>query len=187
MNDVYITDKTFDRVEALNKGEYDNCVFNGCNFANYDLSEFKFMDCTFNSCNLSMVKLNKTALRDVKFNECKLLGLRLDTCYGLGLSLSFDGCQLNHASFYNIKIKNTVFKNSNLQEADFTKADLTGALFDNCQLALATFDETILEKADLRSAHHYSINPESNRIKKAKFSILGVPGLLTKYDIEIEQ
>jgi hypothetical protein len=43
-----------------------------------------------------------------------------------------------------------------------------------------------LEKADFRTAFNYSINPETNRIKKAKFSKEGLNGLLDKYDIEIE-
>jgi hypothetical protein len=42
-----------------------------------------------------------------------------------------------------------------------------------------------MEKADFRSAFNYSINPEINRIKKAKFSLTGLQGLLGKYDIEI--
>jgi fluoroquinolone resistance protein len=45
----------------------------------------------------------------------------------------------------------------------------------------------LLEKADFRTAYNYSIDPEKNRIKKAKFSIFGVTGLLDKYDIEIEK
>jgi fluoroquinolone resistance protein len=47
------------------------------------------------------------------------------------------------------------------------------------------FDHTILEKADLRSSYNYSFDPEINRIKKAMFSLQGIPGLLNKYDIEI--
>jgi hypothetical protein len=47
------------------------------------------------------------------------------------------------------------------------------------------FENTLLEKADLRTAFNYSIDPEMNRVKKAKFSIAGVTGLLDKYDIEI--
>jgi len=50
----------------------------------------------------------------------------------------------------------------------------------------ATFENTALEKVDLRTGFNYSINPEINRIKKAKFSLQGVLGLLDKYDIEIE-
>jgi len=33
---------------------------------------------------------------------------------------------------------------------------------------------------------NYSIDPELNKIKKARFSTQGIAGLLDKYDIEIE-
>jgi len=71
MTETYIQDKTFDRNDTLKKGEYENCIFNSCNFANKDLSEFKFIDSTFNDCNFSLTKLNKAALRDVKFKGYK--------------------------------------------------------------------------------------------------------------------
>jgi uncharacterized protein YjbI with pentapeptide repeats len=79
------------------------------------------------------------------------------------------------------------FQNSQLQEADFAEADLASAVFDNCNLAQAIFDHTTLEKADFRTAYNYSIDPETNRVKKAKFSISGISGLLDKYDIDIEK
>lgn len=63
---------------------------------------------------------------------------------------------------------------------------MTHALFDNCTLTRSTFDQTILEHADLRTSHDYSIDPERNRVKRAQFSILGVAGLLEKYQIETE-
>lgn len=85
-----------------------------------------------------------------------------------------------------MKIKNTRFKNSNLSEVDFTEANLTSAVFDICELHAAKFENTILEKADLRTARNYSIDPIVNKIKKAKFSVHGIVGLLDKYDIEIE-
>ena len=116
-----------------------------------------------------------------------MLGLRFDNCNDFGLSFSFEGCQLNHSSFYKMNIKKTVFKNSQLQETDFTEADLTSALFENCNLSQATFDQTTLEKADLRTSYNYSIDPENNRLKKAKFSMEGVTGLLDKYNIEIDR
>ncbi len=116
-----------------------------------------------------------------------MLGLRFDTCNEFGLSFSFDNCQLNHSSFYKTKIKKTIFKKSQLQETDFAESDLTSAVFDNCNLMQTIFDSTILEKADFRTSYNYSIDPETNRIKKAKFSILGVSGLLNKYDIVIEK
>jgi uncharacterized protein YjbI with pentapeptide repeats len=191
MTEIYVQDKTFDKNDlALNplaKGEYENCMFNGCNFADSDLSGFQFTDCSFQNCNLSLAKLSRTAFRDVTFNNCKMLGLRFDTCNEFALAFSFDGCQLNHSSFYKTKIKKTVFKHSQLEGTDFTDADLTSTLFEHCDLAQALFDQTILEKVDFRSSNNYAIDPERNRIKKAKFSLMGISGLLGKYDIEIEQ
>lgn len=186
MVEKYATDEVFDRIDALEKGEYENCTFNNCNFSDRDLSEYKFSDCIFNDCNLSLAKLNKTALRDVKFSNCKMLGLRFDACHELGLSVAFESCQLNHSSFYKTKIKKTVFRNCQLHEVDFAEADLTSSVFDDCDLVRAVFDHTILEKGDLRTSYNYTIDPETNRIRKARFSLPGIPGLLDKYDIEIE-
>lgn len=115
-----------------------------------------------------------------------MLGLQFHHCSEFGISFTVENCILNHSSFYKLKIKKTVFRNSQLQETDFTACDLTGSLFEECDLARATFDSTILEKTDLRTAYNYSIDPETNKIKKAKFSLPGVPGLLHKYDIEID-
>ncbi len=48
------------------------------------------------------------------------------------------------------------------------------------------FENTILDKTDFRTAYNFSIDPSINRMKKARFSVSGLPGLLSKYDIEIE-
>jgi uncharacterized protein YjbI with pentapeptide repeats len=72
-----------------------------------------------------------------------------------------------------------------LGELDLTECDLTGSVFDNCDLKGAVFENTIIEKADFRTSFNYSIDPQTNRIKKAKFSLSGIAGLLHKYDIEI--
>ena len=115
-----------------------------------------------------------------------MLGLQFENCNKFGLSINFDHCILNHSSFYQVKLNKTVFKNSELNEVDFSESDLTGSIFDNCDLTRTTFENTIIEKADFRSSYNYSIDPENNRIKKAKFSITGIAGLLDKYDIEID-
>ncbi|HEX6181043.1 MAG TPA: pentapeptide repeat-containing protein, partial [Chitinophagaceae bacterium] len=64
--------------------------------------------------------------------------------------------------------------------------DLTSAIFDNCDLSKTTFDNTILEKTDFRTSHNYSIDPDINKIRKARFSYPGVLGLLGKYDIDVD-
>ena len=50
----------------------------------------------------------------------------------------------------------------------------------------SVFNKTILEKADFRTAYNFSIDPENNRMKKARFSSIGIQGLLYKYDIVID-
>ena len=115
-----------------------------------------------------------------------MLGLRFDHCNTMAFEITVDNCILNHSSFYKLKLKNTVFKTAQLEEVDFCECDLTAALFDNCNLQKAIFDNTNIEKADFTTAYNYSLDPERNRIKKARFSINGVAGLLSKYNIEID-
>jgi len=93
---------------------------------------------------------------------------------------------LDHSSFFRKKLKNTNFADSQLIETDFTESDLTDSVFSECDLTRAVFDSTIIEKADFRTSYNFSIDPERNRIKKAKFSLSGITGLLDKYDIEID-
>jgi len=191
METIFIEDKIYDKsdftLNPLRKGEYENCTFIACDFSNSDLTDIIFSECTFVCCNLSLAKLTKTAFREIKFKECKMLGLRLENCSQFGLSFSIDDCNLTHASFYQTKLKKTTFKNSQFHEADFVECDLTGSIFDNCDFSRAIFENTIIETTDFRTSFNYSINPETNRIKKAKFSLSGILGLLYKYDIDIEK
>jgi len=171
----------------LYKGEYEHCIFRQANFEYADLSGFRFNKCRSILCNLSLANLFGAIFSEVVFDECKLLGLRFDQCNQLALSVTFNSCLLHNAVFYKASLKKTQFTNSNLMEADFSECDLSGAVFADCDLSGAVFDGTNLEKADLRTSVNYSINPAVNRLKKAKFSLSGIPGLLDALDIEIDR
>lgn len=190
MEEVYIENKTFERSDykeiSFLKGEYENCSFNNCDFSNANFSHSKFIDCSFIDCNLSMVKLGATVFRDIKFAGCKMLGLIFSDCNKTGLSFIFENCTLNHSSFYATSIKKTVFKNCVLAGVDWTACDVSSSIFEHCDLRDAKFEQANLEKADLRTSFNYSIDPENNRVKRARFSLDGIPGLLRKYDIQIE-
>lgn len=185
-----LEDKDFEQIDYTQKplaeADYDNCSFINCNFSGTDLSRINFTECTFIDCNLSMAKLGNTVFNDTKFKGCKMLGLHFEDCNQFLITVSFEGCNLNLSSFYKVNLKKTIFKNTSLNEVDFTETNLTNVLFDNCDLMSATFVEAILEKADLRTAYNYVIDPEVNRIKKARFSSNGLAGLLNKYDILID-
>lgn len=191
MKEAYILDQNFENTDfgksPLEKGEYENCTFLNCNFEYANLSEFKFTDCEFIVCNLSMAKLSNTAFRDVIFKGCKMFGLQFSDCNEFGLSFKFDECSLNNSTFYKTTIKKTFFKNSKLIEVDFEECDLSNSVFTNCDFAGAIFVNTNLEKTDFRTSISYSIDPNINKLKKAKFSLSEVHGLLYKLDIQIER
>lgn len=186
----YFQDQLFENTDftqtPLALGEYENCIFKNCHFAQCDLSKQIFQDCQWLGCNLSMAKLYRCTLSESLFKDCKMLGLHFDTCNPYGLSFSFEGCQLNHSSFYQVQAPKTRFKNCQLIEVDFIQSDFRDALFEHCDLSGSTFDGTILEKADFRTAFNFSIHPEKNRLKKARFSTQGLAGLLDHYDLKID-
>jgi len=187
---AFVNNKVFKNKDftttALERSEYDSCRFVNCHFENSDLSTIGFIDCGFEDCNLTNAKLNGVSLHDVTFINCKLVGILFNNCGGFTFSPRFEGCQLNLSSFYQVNVSNVVFTKCSLQEVDFTEANLTGCTLTDCDLQRAVFSNTNLEKADLRTAYNFSIDPERNRLKKAKFSIQNVSGLLEKYAIEID-
>jgi fluoroquinolone resistance protein len=190
METDFFEDLIFEKQDYSNKrltrGEYDHCRFIKCDFSNADVANIQFVDCTFEECNLTMVKLEQTACKTISFLHCKLLGLHFHECNDFLFAVKFDNCTIKLTSFYGLKMKKTMFRNSAVNDVDFTDADISQCVFDNCDLLGSIFKNTNLEKADLTTASNYSIDPELNRLKKAKFSIPAVVGLLDKYDILIK-
>lgn len=191
MEQQYIAEQSFEKQnfskEPLPPGEYEACYFSNCNFTNSPLSGIRFIECEFSDCNLSTAILNDTFFQDVEFRDCKLIGLQFDRCNDFGFSVNFEHCKLSHSSFYRLRLTKTSFLNSVLHEVDFTETDLSESIFDKCDLLRANFENSVLEKTDFSNAYNYSIDPEINRIKGAKFSYPGLTGLLDKYDIRIIQ
>lgn len=186
MSTKYFEDQTFTQLTSIANGDYDNCTFESCDFTEMDLSDFKFIDCEFIECNLSMVRTYRTVFRDAIFSRCKLLGLKFETCSNFGLSFRFDNCLLNFSSFYQTELQKTKFNDCKLTEVDFSECNLTDSIFENYDLSGSLFQKSNLDKVDFRTAYNYSINLEVNRCKKAKFSSLGISGLLEQYDIKID-
>ena len=182
--------RTYNKVnfsrDPLKKGEYENCHFINCDFPEGDLSEIRFVECQFVGCNLSLANIKQTTFFDVLFKDCKMLGLRFDLCRELGLSFRFENCRLDHSVFFKRKLKKTVFNDSVLTDVDFTDGDLTASVFDKCNLSGAVFENTVLEKVDFRTSFNYTIDPDLNRVKRAKFALNGIGGLLTKHNIIID-
>ena len=171
--------------KTVRNREFEKCSFKTCDFSNSDFSYNRFTDCTFTGCNLGLMKLNQTTMNGIFFKECKLIGLNFHECADMLFSVRFENCLLDYASFINKKMSKTSFKNSSLKSTVFSNTTLNKALFDNTDLQGAVFDKTNLQEANLTTAYNFSIDPEKNMIRKAKFSQQGLLGLLAKYDIQV--
>lgn len=168
------------------KGTFNHCKFTNLDFKEANLSEYVFSECVFENCDFTLAKSKQTAFMNVQFIGCKLLGFNFESCKDFLFEVRFENCLLNLANFYKKKLKQSVFKNCVLKEADFTSANLNKAQFIDCDLLGAIFIACNLEECDFRSALHFSIDPEKNQMKKAKFSLNNLDGLLQKYQLKIE-
>lgn len=171
--------------KRLANREFIKCEFTDCDFSKSDLRENDFVECHFKQCNFSMALLEGAGLRDVVFTSCKILGVDFTRCNKFMFSFEFNECYLDYCTFAYTKLKKTQFSGCSLKEVDFSNTDLTESVFKKCDLSGTRFSNTILEKVDFRTAQNFSIDPDANKMKKAKFSALDLVGLLQKYNLDI--
>jgi uncharacterized protein YjbI with pentapeptide repeats len=82
---------------------------------------------------------------------------------------------LKGTTFSGSKIREVYFTNTDLSEANFTDTDLMGTVFHQCNLT----------KSDFRKATSYSIDLQTNTVRKAHFSLPEAIHLLHCFDITI--
>ncbi|RXQ94525.1 pentapeptide repeat-containing protein [Ancylomarina salipaludis] len=172
--------------KTLRDREFYKCKFVACIFERSDLIGNSFEDCTFENCNFSMTKVKGAGFRNATFKGCKILGVDFSECNKFMFSFSFYDCHLDYSTFFGTRLMKTKFDKCSLKETDFTEVNLSASIFSDCDLTNAVFLNTILEKVDFRTAKNYSIDPESNKLKKAKFSAFNLEGLLYKYQLDID-
>lgn len=187
--DTYQFGQRFDKliidVSSPLAGEYEQCTFSHCNFHKARLDKCRFVDCTFEHCDLSLAVTDGAALNNVQFVNCKLTGVRFDQCSMFSFSPSFNGCILDNATFYGVKLHQAQFDGCRMHEVDFSEADMTKARFKECDMANAVFHRTLLTGADFTDAINYNVDPTNNKLKGARFSQEGLPGLLSVFEIII--
>ena len=165
--------------------DYERCTFADCDFSACNFTGVAFIDCTFTRCNFNEAKINYVGLRNAFFDGCNFTGVNFAMVDALLLGIEFKSCRLDYAKFYTLKIKGTVFTDCSLIAADFMSADLTGALFDGCDLHKAVFLDTIAIRADFTTSYNYAMDPERNKLRRARFSKEGLKGLLEKHEIVV--
>jgi uncharacterized protein YjbI with pentapeptide repeats len=183
--DTYVNDKVYDVQEIMYK-DFERCTFTNCDFTQADFLGVAFTDCIFTECNFAEAKINYVSLRDASFTKCNFSAVNFTMVDALLFSVEFKDCILDYVKFYTLKLKGTIFTNCSITAADFMSSDLTDVVFDNCNLHKSVFSETIANKADFTTSYNFSIDPEKNKLRKAKFSYAGLKGLLDKYDLIVK-
>ncbi len=175
----------------LERVELDECVFERCSFTESTFYRCKLTACRFVRCDLSLLQVPNCLLTEVRFEGSKAIGIdwtKAGTTEAarVMMSLSFDECVLDYASFFGLSLRSGTLTRCSAKEADFAEADLRGAACAGTDFAGAKFLHTNLEGADFTGATGYAIDPTANRMKGARFSLPEAVSLLRGFEIVIE-
>ncbi|UFH53374.1 pentapeptide repeat-containing protein [Spirosoma sp. KNUC1025] len=182
-----VFDQTTPRIDRWTEQEFEQCTFRKLDLSKVELTNSNFVNCRFDDCNLTNVVVKNTKLYDVSFAGCKLAHVDFGTCNPFGFHVTFQECQLDYSVFLNRKLKKAHFTDCSLKEVHFLQCDLTGTSFNHCNLELARFDNNNLTQVDFSTSYNLELNPDENKLKKARFSLHNLPGLLTRYDLVISK
>lgn len=186
----YYKDHAFDKdsisILHFSGSQFEHCTFRGCDFSAVNIRNSDFTNCIFTSCNFSMVKFVAVGLDHVQFDDCKLVGTDFSTVKEFLFNANFKNSRLDYSTFMRRKNRKASFQGCSLIGTDFSEADLSGSSFDRCDLSAAVFMRSNLTSTNFTSSFNFTIDPDKNQIRQARFSPQGLSGLLTKYGVVVE-
>lgn len=190
VDDDYHVDRQFVS-EDLSQTElaghsFEDCSFSSCRFGERTLLRASFVNCLFESCEFVLSKLEGAKLNSARFRNSKLVGVSFAGCSKFGFLPDFDSCLLDSSVFCDNCLKKTRFSGCIVRNSDFMECDIREATFISTSLEGTVFQKCNLEKADLTGARDYSIDPASNRLARARFSLPEAQSFLGFLGIEIE-
>ena len=113
------------------------------------------------------------------------MGVDFSKLSGLLASFDFVDCDLELAGFSNMRLRSRQFDNCKLKDAYFLQTDLQKSDFRNSDLAGARFENCDLRQVNFVGALNYTINPASNNLLKAKFSLPEAASFLEILGLEV--
>lgn len=165
---------------------FEDCSFTSCKFENVPIRASIFTGCSFSKCSFLLTKVDDTTFNDVLFKDCRLMGVNFTTCNDFLLNFEFADSILDNVFISEKKLQKIKIRGCTLKDCDFMRVDFRSADFEKTVFNKVNFSECNLEKADFRKAENYSINPESNRIKNARFSLPEAQSFLAFLGIRID-
>lgn len=189
-NETTFTARTW-AMGRIERADFDDCVFERCNFSGTTLAHCRFTSCRFVRCDFSNAKMPNARFRDVRFESTKLLGVDWTKTDGLAdpratTGLAFVDCVLDLSSFFGLNLRGATLERCSAKETDLTETDLREAVCAGTDFTAARFHNTNLERADLRRSSNYAIDPRANKLKGARFSLPAAVALLRGLDVVID-
>lgn len=174
----------------IESNEYAECLFEQCQFMDMALRNVVFSNCVFTGCTFRNVDMSGLRMQNASFQDCAFIGIDWSEVRRTGklfpLFKEIGGCTLKFNNFFKMKIPKISIVDSSLLDCAFMECELAGSVFRNVDFQDTTFQDCDLSKADFREARNYKINTTSNRVRKARFSLPEVVGLLDNLDVIIE-
>ena len=99
---------------------------------------------------------------------------------------SLQNANLKLCSFSDITLKNCNFSKNSWISCYFYHCDFSKSSFAENDFNQSEFENCNLSEANFKTAKNFIINPQSNRVDKARFSFGGALGLLQSFGIIIE-
>lgn len=187
----HFSDEEWDQA-AIEGTEFAGCIFKRCSLKEGSLAACRFEDCTFEDCDLSLVDLTKSSFKGTRFVKSKLIGIdwgkaswgnkQLQTLLKV---IEFEDCVLNFSTFIGLDLPGLRMEKCIAHEVDFSESNLSQGDFRKTDFAKAIFRNTYLSEANFLGAKDYLIDPATNRIKGAKFSLPAAMSLLYSLDIDL--
>ncbi len=171
--------------ETVKEIMFEQCTFENCSFVTCTFERCRFLTCKLTGCILSAITPTNTRFEDVTFISCKAIGVNWTRAMETR-KLRFKDSQVNYSNFRFTKLPDLSMINCEAKESDFIEADLKGAVMKKTDFQNTRFFHSNLAEADFREAVNYSIDPAQNTLKKTRFSMPEVMGLLDSFDIIIE-
>ena len=170
-------------------GEFHDCRFEACSFAEAIFRDCRFVECAFQACDLSLVQVAGSTFSATSFLDSRIIGVDWTQADWSGVSLGkpigFERCAISHSTFIGLSLPGIRIKECVAADVDFREADLSRADFADSDLSESLFLNTDLSEADLRTARNYTIAPEQNVLKGARFSLPEAMSLLFNMDIDL--
>lgn len=174
----------------INTSEFFDCEFEECSFVESIFHQCRFINCTFSGCDLSLVQLPESSFSGTIFQNSKCIGINWALAAWpetgqLGNPIRFKKCALNHSTFIGLNLGGIQLVDCIAVDVDFREADLSQVDFSGTDLSDSLFNNTNLRESDLSRARNYLIDPASNQLKRARFSLPEAMSLLYSLDINL--